>query len=84
MNTRVNVVIPKGLMQKSHELIRKGYFSNFSELMREGLRKQIIEYETRALSFNEDERRLFTLLKETERKKLLLTEKEMKKHGVFA
>lgn len=44
METRVNVIIPKALLDRSKKLIKEGYFSNFSELVREGLRGKIMEY----------------------------------------
>ena len=80
MDTRVNVNIPEALFKRSQELVEQGYFSNFSELVREGLRKEIQTYDLSGLS--EDERKLFALLKEAKNQGLILDEKEMKKHGL--
>ena len=82
MDTRVNVNVPEALFRKAQGLVEQGYFSNFSELIREGLRKEVKEYETETHGLSEDEKKLFALLKEADRQGLLLDEKEMKKHGL--
>ncbi len=82
METRVNVIIPSALFSKSKQLVKKGYFSNFSELVREGLRKEIIQYEEQVIILTEDERKLITLVNQADTQGLLLDEKEMKKHGL--
>lgn len=79
MNTRVNVNIPEALFNQSQELVEKGFFSNFSELVRDGIRGKIKEYET---MLSADERKLFTMLKKANEKGHLLDEKELKKHGL--
>ena len=81
METRVNVIIPAALFSKSKQLVRKGYFSNFSELVREGLRKEIQQYKEVDI-ISEDERKLFLLLNKADQEGLLLDEKEMEKHGL--
>ncbi|MBU1201231.1 MAG: ribbon-helix-helix domain-containing protein [Nanoarchaeota archaeon] len=81
MNTRVNVNIPQALFVKSQELVEKGFFSNFSELVRDGIRMKIKEYENNT-DLSEDEKKLFVMLKKANEKGLLLSEKEMKKHGL--
>lgn len=82
MSTRVNVNIPEALFQKAQNLVERGMFSNFSELVREGLRKEIAEYEDSFSDLSEDERKLFALLKKADEEGLLLDEKEMRKHGL--
>lgn len=82
MSTRVNVNVPMALFKQTNMLVQRGYFSNFSEVVREGLREELRKYEEKLSSFSEDERKLFALLKEADGKGLLLDEKEMKKHGL--
>jgi len=38
---RVNITLPKKLVQKSRILIDEGLYSNFSELVREGIKDEI-------------------------------------------
>ena len=45
MDNRVNLIIPELLYRKATELIDKGIYSNLSEMIREGLRKQILDYD---------------------------------------
>lgn len=45
MDTRVNIIIPEALYNKASELIDRGIYSNMSEMIREGMRKQILDYE---------------------------------------
>ena len=82
MDTRINVNIPQALFQKAHQLVEEGYFANLSELIRDGLRKEITEYESKPSKLSEDERKLFALLKKADEEGLLLDEKEMRKHGL--
>jgi len=39
---RINITLPKKLLKESRTLIDGGMFSNFSELVRESLRKEIL------------------------------------------
>ena len=82
METRVNVNIPKALFQQASALVKEGYFSNFSELVREGLRKEVAFYKKDVPLLSEDERKLFALVKDADEKGLLLDEKGMRKHGL--
>ena len=81
MDTRVNINIPEALFSRSKKLVDRGFFSNFSELVREGIREKVKEYEVVA-GLSKDEKKLFSLLKKADEKGLLLDEKEMKKHGL--
>lgn len=81
MQTRINIMMPDALLRRSHELIEDGFFSNFSEMVRECLRKEIREYE-QARSLSAEERKLFVLLKKAHIKGKLLTEEQMKQHGL--
>lgn len=38
---RINITLPKKLVQKSKILIEEGLYSNFSELVREGIKDEI-------------------------------------------
>ena len=82
METRVNINIPRALFHESSQLVKRGYFSNFSELVREGLRKEVAFYQKNGSQISEDERKLFALLKKADENGLLLDEKEMRKHGL--
>jgi Arc/MetJ-type ribon-helix-helix transcriptional regulator len=70
MNTRVNINVPEALFEQSNALVEKGYFSNFSELVRQGLREVVRRYEDKTI-INEDERKLFALLKHAGKEGLL-------------
>ena len=39
---RINITLPKKLVQKSKVLIEEGIFSNFSELVRESIKNELI------------------------------------------
>ena len=82
METRINVNIPKALFQEASQLVEEGHFSNFSELVRDGLRKEINFYKKDVSSLNDDERKLFALIKKADEQGLLIDEKEMRKHGL--
>jgi len=74
MTTRVNINIPDALYKKSQQLIKKGIFANFSEIIRESLRKSLIEYNSPRFM---EEKFLEKL-----RKEKFLTESEMEKYGL--
>ena len=42
---KVNITLPAPLFKKAKELVEKGHYSNFSDLVRSGLRKEIKEYQ---------------------------------------
>jgi len=81
MATRINVMIPDALLKRAHNLIEEGFFSNFSEMVREGIRKEIKEYE-RTMQMSEEERRLFAFLRKAQKNGKLLTEEQMKQYGL--
>jgi len=74
MATRVNINIPDGLYKSSQKLIKKGLYANFSEIIRDALRKSLIEYNS--LRFMEEK------FLEKLKKEKLLTESEMEKYGL--
>jgi len=82
MPVRMNVNIPTALFNASQKLVEQGLFSNFSELIRDGLRKEIKEHEDKILSVSEDEKKLFALLQQADKEGLLVDEKEMEKNGL--
>lgn len=40
---KVNITLPAQLFEKSKQLVEKGLYSNFSDLVRSGLRKELKE-----------------------------------------
>lgn len=82
MHTRVNVNIPEELLKKSENLVKTGMFSNFSELVRQGLREQIRKYESNFLPMSDEEKRLMALLKKLEENGQFIGEEEAQKHGI--
>lgn len=81
-NVRVNVLIPEKLLKESKSLVEKGYFSNFSEIVRESLRKEII---TCKIGFGEmtgKDKRLLEWARREESAGNILSEKDMLKHGL--
>ncbi|MFH1055596.1 MAG: ribbon-helix-helix domain-containing protein [Candidatus Altiarchaeota archaeon] len=80
-DVRVNVLLPTKLLAEGQSLVKQGYFSNFSEVLREGLRKEIIAYKM-GLGLTENDFRLMELIKESDAAGRLLTEKDMEKHGL--
>jgi len=82
MPIRVNVNLPEALFKRSLQLVKQGHFSNFSEVVRNSLRKEIAEYKEPIFAMNEDERRLLAMLSDADKRGQLLDEKEMRKHGL--
>lgn len=82
MTARVNINIPVELFRQVNILVEKGYFSNFSEIVREGLREEVRRYQDKLSLLSDDEKKLFALLKEADQRGQLLDEKEMKRHGL--
>ena len=39
---RINITLPRKLVKKSRILIKEGLYSNFSELIREGIKKEML------------------------------------------
>ena len=78
MAARVNLMIPDTLLKRAHNLIDDGFFSNFSEIIREGIRKEIRDYE-KTVQMSDEERKLFEFLKKEHKKGRLYTEEDMDK-----
>jgi len=78
-STRINVMVPNKLLDESQKLIEKGVFSNFSELIRQGIREELMKYKE---EISGDEKKLFDLLKKADEQGKLLDEKEMARHGL--
>lgn len=81
-NVRVNVLLPEKLLQESKNLVKKGYFSNFSEIVREGLRKEIINYKIGFGEMTEKDKQLLEWIRQEEAAGNILSEKDMIKHGL--
>jgi hypothetical protein len=56
--------------------------SNFSELVRQGLRDEITRHEEKIPEMTENDRKLFALLTKMRAEGKLLDEKEARKHGI--
>ena len=81
-NVRVNVLLPEKLLQESKNLVEKGYFSNFSEIVREGLRREIINYKIGFGEMTEKDRQLLEWARQEKAAGNILSEKDMAKHGL--
>jgi Arc/MetJ-type ribon-helix-helix transcriptional regulator len=78
MNKRVNVIIPNGMLKMSKDLIEKGLFSNFSELVRQGLRNEIRRYQDN-IPISKDELELMRLIEKARKDGKLHSEEELDK-----
>jgi len=81
-STRVNVLLPEKLLKESRNLVDSGYFSNLSELVREGLRNELRLYQSGLFDMTEKDSNLFSLVKKADAEGRLLSEKDMLKHGL--
>ena len=81
-NIRVNVLLPEKLLQESKNLVEKGYFSNFSERVRESLRREIINYKIGLGEMTEKDKQLLEWVRQEEAAGNILSEKDMAKHGL--
>jgi len=81
-NIRVNVLLPEKLLQESKNLVEKGYFSNFSEIVRESLRREIINYKIGLGEMTEKDKQLLEWVRQEEAAGNILSEKDMAKHGL--
>ena len=81
-NVRVNVLLPEKLLQESKNLVEKGYFSNFSEIVRESLRREIINYKIGLGEMTEKDKRLLEWARQEKAAGNILSEKDMAKHGL--
>jgi Arc/MetJ-type ribon-helix-helix transcriptional regulator len=80
MDVKVNLMMPEFLYKESLALVKKGMFSNYSELVRQAVRSEVSKYRER--EFTEKDKRLFELLKRMEKDGRLLTEEQMAEHGL--
>jgi Arc/MetJ-type ribon-helix-helix transcriptional regulator len=80
MDVKVNLMMPELLYKESLALVKKGMFSNYSELVRQAVRFEVSKYRER--EFTEKDKRLFELLKRMEKDGQLLTEEEMAERGI--
>ena len=75
---RKNIIIPTELYKDVNKLVKLGVFSNFSEFMRESMRKNINEYS----NYTKNDLELYNCLDEAKKKGLIVSEKEMVKNGL--
>ncbi|MCK4491471.1 MAG: hypothetical protein KAU03_02525 [Candidatus Altiarchaeales archaeon] len=81
-SVRVNVLLPEKLMKEAKALVEKGYFSNFSEVVREGLRREVLSYRFGLGEMTEKDRMLLGWIKQEEAAGNLLSEEDMQKYGL--
>jgi len=81
-NVRVNVLLPEKLLQESRSLVEKGYFSNFSEIVRESLRRELLTYRIGLGEMTEKDRKLLEWVQTEKAAGNILSEKDMAKHGL--
>jgi Arc/MetJ-type ribon-helix-helix transcriptional regulator len=81
-NVRVNVLLPEKLLQESKSLVEKGYFSNFSEIVRESLRRELLTYRIGLGEMTEKDRKLLEWVQTEKTAGNILSEKDMAKHGL--
>lgn len=74
-NVRVNVLLPEKLLQESKNLVEKGYFSNFSEIIRESLRREILNYKIGFGELTEKDKQLLEWVQAEKTAGNILTEK---------
>ncbi|MBD3417251.1 MAG: hypothetical protein GF416_08980 [Candidatus Altiarchaeales archaeon] len=81
-SVRVNVLLPEKLLRESKSLVEKGYFSNFSEIVRESLRREIINYKIGLGELTEKDLELLEWVRHEKAAGNILSEKDMAKHGL--
>jgi len=82
-SVKVNVLVPKKLMKESKALVEKGYFSNFSEIVREGLRREVLSYKIALGEMTDKDRQLLEWVRQEKAAGNLLSEEDMRKHGLI-
>ncbi|MFH1834784.1 MAG: ribbon-helix-helix domain-containing protein [Methanobacteriota archaeon] len=80
--TRINVLVPQKLLNESRKLVGKGYFSNFSELVRDGIRKEIRDYNSGLTGLTEKDRELLAWAKQAKRSGDIFSGEDMEEHGL--
>lgn len=81
-NVRVNVLLPEKLLKETKNLVEKGYFSNFSEIVRESLRRQLLSYKIGLGEMTEKDRRMLEWAMQEKAAGNILSEKDMARHGL--
>ncbi len=81
-SVRVNVLLPEKLLKEAKALVERGYFSNFSEIVREGLRREILSYKIGLGEMTEKDKQLLAWIRKEEAAGNLLSEEDMRKHGL--
>ena len=87
---KVTISLPKNLYNEGMDLVNKGFFANFSDLVRSGIREEFKELKPILNNFDEriiygDKRLIKGVLKSSEQVKkgkgiLITSEKELDKH----
>ncbi len=79
---RVNVLLPEKLMKEAKALVEQGYFSNFSEIVREGLRREVLSYKIGLGEMTGKDKQLLKWIRKEDAMGNLLSEEEMREHGL--
>jgi Arc/MetJ-type ribon-helix-helix transcriptional regulator len=77
MDVRVNLMMPEFLYNESMKLVKKGLYANYSELVRQAVRENILFN-----GISNEERNLLELVRAGHRNGHFLNEKEAAKHGI--
>jgi Arc/MetJ-type ribon-helix-helix transcriptional regulator len=80
MDVKVNLVMPEALYNESQALVKKGLFSNYSELVRHAIRAEISRHKQEQLS--EEERKVLKALREGHLNGNFVSDREAARHGV--
>jgi len=80
MDVKVNLVMPETLYAESLALVKKGLFSNYSELIRHAVRAEISRHKQEQL--NEEERKILKLLREGHMNGHFISDREAAKYGI--
>jgi Arc/MetJ-type ribon-helix-helix transcriptional regulator len=77
---KVNVTLPKTLYNDSKKMIEKGIFSNFSDVVRSGLREELLKYGLYGNALTEKDKQVLKMI--ANNPKIWKTEKELAELGI--
>jgi len=80
MEVRVNLMMPELLYKESLTLVKKGMFSNYSELVRQAVRDEVTTF--KKMEWTENDLRLREVLDAMKKNGQLLSSKEAAKYGI--
>jgi len=80
MDVKINLVMPEALYKESLALVKKGMFSNYSELIRHAVRAEVSKQKQEQLS--EEERNILKRFRQGHMNGNFLSDREAARHGV--